>query len=436
MLASLRHSNLPGVIDHFHIVGQGQYLVMSFIEGEDLAQRLKRLGPLPENDLLRWADDVLNAIAYLHKRGIVHRDIKPNNLKVTRDGEVVLVDFGIAKETFNETDATTTTGAHGLTPGFAPPEQYGGTRTDARSDIYAFGATLYTLLTGVVPPDAISRLTKPEKYMPLGKHEIWAGKALTYAVDKALDLDADKRWQTAEAMKIGLQTPARSLEDKLPKSLDEIETASVKEVQTSTSLPKTRHPFLSLNVPSRILGLVGIITLAIIAIYAMRGQGSFLLATNTIEPTKTEIVVTATVRPTDTPVPTNTATFTATSTKRPTRTPRPTSTRTPIAPAVVLPKPTLSNSINAIIDAGCPNSGPAVVRVSVSKAGLVLRSISIWIAVGNSPEQLQFKKESINDRSFTYEFGVDDGNAGYRVHIAVSALDGNSTEAYGSCPPR
>ena len=169
MLANLRHSNLPSVIDHFYISGQGQYLVMSFIEGEDLAQRLKRLGPLPEADVLRWADDVLTALAYLHKRDIIHRDIKPNNIKITPDGEAVLVDFGLAKEIMDESGALTTTGARGLTPGFAPPEQYGTGRTDARSDLYAFGATLYTLLIGQAPPDALSRMGKQDKYVPLAR---------------------------------------------------------------------------------------------------------------------------------------------------------------------------------------------------------------------------------------------------------------------------
>src|SRR6185503_8904814 len=143
--------NLPTVTDHFVLPGQGQYLVMSFIEGEDLVQKAKRLGRMPEEDIQRWAFDVLNALAYLHQRNIVHRDIKPANVKITPDGGAVLVDFGIAKEL--DSIDTTTTGARRLTPGFAPPEQYGaGTgRTDPRSDIYALGATLYTLLTGILP---------------------------------------------------------------------------------------------------------------------------------------------------------------------------------------------------------------------------------------------------------------------------------------------
>jgi serine/threonine protein kinase len=166
LLAKLRHPNLPRVTDHFLIPGQGQYLVMDFVEGEDLGRRLKRLGPLPEADARRWAEVVLSALAYLHARGVIHRDIKPGNIKFTPEGETVLVDFGIAKEMSGE-GGPTTTGARGLTPGFAPPEQYGGTgRTDARSNLYAFGATLYALLTGAPPADAFMRLTDPHTFAP------------------------------------------------------------------------------------------------------------------------------------------------------------------------------------------------------------------------------------------------------------------------------
>ena len=209
LLAALKHPNLPRVIDHFFIPGQGQYLVMDFIEGEDLKQRLAGSGPQPEADVLRWAENILNALAYLHKRNIIHRDVKPANIKITPDDEAVLVDFGIAKE-YGEAGGVTTTGARGLTPGFASPEQYGlGTGgTNARSDLYSFAATLYALLTGEVPADALSRMMKPEKFVPVARRALNVSRPFAEAIDKALALDPDDRFASAAEMKAALRGEA------------------------------------------------------------------------------------------------------------------------------------------------------------------------------------------------------------------------------------
>ncbi len=154
LLAGLRHPRLPVVIDHFVLPGQGQYLVMDFVEGKSLAALLAERGqPLGEQEVLPWIRQVCDALEYLHTSTppIIHRDIKPDNIIVTADGRAMLVDFGISK--VYETNRGTTVGARGITPGFSPPEQYGRGNTDARSDVYALGATLYTLLTAQIPPD-------------------------------------------------------------------------------------------------------------------------------------------------------------------------------------------------------------------------------------------------------------------------------------------
>jgi len=143
MLFLLRHNNLPRVIDHFNIPGQGQYLVMDFIEGEDLQAMLDQTGgPLDEATVLPWIEQVCDALEYMHSQNppVIHRDIKPANIKITPQGQAILVDFGIAK-TFDPNLATTQ-GARAVTPGFSPNEQYGQGRTDARTDVYALGATL------------------------------------------------------------------------------------------------------------------------------------------------------------------------------------------------------------------------------------------------------------------------------------------------------
>ncbi len=159
MLAALRHPNLARVTDYFILPERGQYLVMDFIEGEDLAHRLISEGPLPVNSVMDALLQIGSALIYLHRQDppIIHRDIKPANIKITPQGQAVLVDFGIAKH--YDPARRTTAAAQAVTPGFSPLEQYGMSPTDARSDIYALAATAYCLMAGHPPPDAIARAT-------------------------------------------------------------------------------------------------------------------------------------------------------------------------------------------------------------------------------------------------------------------------------------
>lgn len=165
-LANLHHPNLPRVTDHFVEPSGKQYLVMDFVEGEDLQQKLDRQGRLPEAQVIKWFEQVCDALEYLHgcNPPIIHRDIKPANIKIMPNAGAMLVDFGIAKQL--RLGQQTMAAARAVTSGFSPPEQYGGARTDARSDVYALGATLYCLLTGQVPPDAMDRLTGAQLASP------------------------------------------------------------------------------------------------------------------------------------------------------------------------------------------------------------------------------------------------------------------------------
>ncbi|MEJ5203310.1 MAG: serine/threonine-protein kinase, partial [Anaerolineales bacterium] len=169
MLAGLRHPNLPRVTDHFVMPDNRQYLVMDYIEGEDLRQLLERQKKLPEQSVLTIGITICDALSYLHSRHppIVHRDIKPGNIKITPNGQIFLVDFGLAK--YSQAGQATTTGAQALTPGFAPPEQYG-QGTVPLSDIYSLGATLYTALTGHVPEDGLARAVGQATLTPVRQH--------------------------------------------------------------------------------------------------------------------------------------------------------------------------------------------------------------------------------------------------------------------------
>ncbi len=204
ILASLRHQNLPRVTDHFVMEGYGQYLVMDYIEGEDLRQRMERLNTIPEEDAILVGAAVCDALTYLHTRRppVLHRDIKPGNIKITPDGRVYLVDFGLAK--LIQGSQTTTTGARAMTPGYSPPEQYGTARTDPRSDIYSLGATLYASLTSVIPEDGLARVMENVQLTPIRKHNPKISRRLSAVIEKAMEAYPDDRYQTAEEFRRGL----------------------------------------------------------------------------------------------------------------------------------------------------------------------------------------------------------------------------------------
>lgn len=201
ILANLRHPNLPRVSDHFTIEGQGQYLIMDYIEGEDLQERLERIGPFEEEEVVYIGAAICDALSYMHSRvpAVLHRDIKPANVRITPGGGVYLVDFGLAKEIHD--DQTTTTGARAMTMGFSPPEQYGAARTDARTDIYSLGATLYTALTGLTPEDSLAQTMDQVELTPVRERNPRVSKRVADAIEKALQVHPNDRWQMAAEFK-------------------------------------------------------------------------------------------------------------------------------------------------------------------------------------------------------------------------------------------
>ena len=207
ILANLRHPNLPRVYDHFVVGDLGQYLVMDYIEGEDLRQRMERVGTITEDDAIQIGASICDALAYLHSRKppILHRDIKPGNVKITPEGHIFLVDFGLAK-VFQGTGQATTTGARAMTPGYSPPEQYGTARTDPRTDIYSLGSTLYASLCGVIPEDGLARAMDNAQLTPLRKRNTKVSRRIATAIEKAMAVDPSDRYQNAEDFKLALLT--------------------------------------------------------------------------------------------------------------------------------------------------------------------------------------------------------------------------------------
>jgi len=201
ILAALRHPNLPRVFDYFVIDQQGQYLVMDYIAGEDLRQWMSSRKTISEIEAILIGISICDALIYMHAKepAITHRDIKPGNIKITPEGEVVLVDFGLVK--LLDSKENTTSAARAMTPGYSPPEQYGESSTDHRSDIFSLGATLYAALAGYPPEDSLARATGKTTLTPLKHYHPQISRATASAIEKALKLQFEDRWQSAAAFK-------------------------------------------------------------------------------------------------------------------------------------------------------------------------------------------------------------------------------------------
>jgi serine/threonine protein kinase len=224
LLNRLRHAALPVVTDYFAI-GDRQFLVMQYIPGMDLEQLLaerreRGQGVFVTTQVLRWADQLLDALEYLHsqKPPIIHRDIKPQNLKLTPRGEVILLDFGLAKGITNQPAEGGSNSIRGYTPNYASLEQIRGTGTDARSDIYSIGATLYHLLTGQMPQDAMTRIAamlmgQSDPLPQINELNKEVPPAIAAAIEKAMSPHPDQRYQSAAMMRQALRNASRNAPD-------------------------------------------------------------------------------------------------------------------------------------------------------------------------------------------------------------------------------
>jgi serine/threonine protein kinase len=333
-LARLNHSHLARVIDFFSHDG-AEYLVMGYVQGSNLAERIRRQGPLPEDQVRTWAGQLLDALAYCHRNGVYHRDVKPQNVIVDPDGRAVLVDFGLVKEC-PTSDLQTRTAIRGMgTPQYAPPEQAGfsDTHTDERSDLYSLGATLYHALTGVVPPEVSQRMAHPELLRPIEELAPGVSARTAHAVTKAFEVPVRDRWQSAHEMTRALGVTGSQ---GLPPAPSE---PSPPPLESTVALSPPRPAARRAWIP----WAAGALALALVVAGGLwaRGRGWFG-GSATPTPAQVASVHTATPSPSPTwtatalptPSPTQTATRTTTPTETATRQPTPSPTQTATATRV------------------------------------------------------------------------------------------------------
>ncbi len=245
LLRSLDHRNLPKFYEEFQDEDR-HYLVMEFIDGETLEDRLERVGKgLPEADVLNWARQLCSVLTYLHERRppIIFRDLKPGNIMVTKDGQIKLIDFGIAR-IFRQ-DKTHDTQVLG-TPGYAPPEQYGKGQTDPRSDVYALGVTLHQLLTNYDPSSTPFSLPPLHTLAPDVSPHVQA------AIEKATRLKRDERFESISEMYAALFAPGAFVFRGGQRAASVLELIAL-----SRQLPQEAETYLYARYYERWLGEIG-----------------------------------------------------------------------------------------------------------------------------------------------------------------------------------
>lgn len=191
ILSRLRHSNIVSVYDIFE-ENNTVYMVLEYISGGSLKDVIRKNGKLDEATTLRYASQLCDAVAEIHRNNVLHLDIKPGNILIDPNDNVRLIDFGISKQYNSDTHAETSTTPVGISKGFAPTEQYTGVaQFSPATDIYAIGATIYNMCSGKIPPEAVSLLDEDLPKINGISDQLWN------AITKAMSVRRNQRPQSA-----------------------------------------------------------------------------------------------------------------------------------------------------------------------------------------------------------------------------------------------
>ncbi len=231
ILSRLSHPNIVPIRNAFKALGTAYY-VMPHVEGTEL----QKAAPAPRNITAEWLlpvlEKILSALGYLHAQGLIHRDIKPNNILLNGDGEPILIDFGTARAL-----ESTHSHTHIGTPGFMPFEQLSARgKRGPWTDLYALGATCYYLITGELPPHSVDRM-EDDEYLPLAGNPSLAGRFPEHvlsSIDKALRMNRSERWQSAQEWLNSLKSTPSSQSGESSKNIQHQLTTSPKSTQLTT----------------------------------------------------------------------------------------------------------------------------------------------------------------------------------------------------------
>ncbi len=290
-LSSLSHPQLARVLDHFALEDSGQYLVSDYIDGADLQQLLAQYGPLPSDIVIGYLQEVCKPLAYLHDQKQLHLDIKPANIRVSPDGAIFLVDSGL--------------GGLGTRPhegGFGSPEQQTQAEVTPASDIYSLGATLYVLLCGEVPPNALSRESGLAELPSAREVNADVEPYLSLVASRAMSLRADARYETAADFSQALNRPAGFRE---PQIEGQRRTREDVTVTPPPRLPASRRRQIERRTIFGLLGLLLVIIAAGIGFGILNLGGAAEVSEAEATATLESAVVAAltAIAPTATPIP-------------------------------------------------------------------------------------------------------------------------------------